>query len=69
MTGSPSRAKIPPKPAAAPTHQPLDEEALQKDRDRRRQLLAAAGRGGTILTGGGLGTSTGQQTLLGGKLS
>ena len=42
-----------PKPAA-PIPQPvaLDDQVQQKDRDRRRAKIAAAGRGGTILTQG-----------------
>ncbi len=54
---APEKIKIPPVPAPAPTPTSLDEEALQKDRARRRQRINASGRGGTILTGGStLGT-------------
>ncbi len=52
LFGSPKKAKAPPPTAPAPTPVELDEEVRQKDRDRRRQRIAAAGRGGTILTAG-----------------
>lgn len=58
-----SKPKAPPPIAIAPTPRALDEEVTQRDRDRRRQRLAAAGRGGTILTQGQ--PLTGQATLLG----
>ncbi len=59
--GSP---KAPKAPAPVSTPRQLDEEVLQKDRDRRRQRIAAAGRGGTILTQGQPLTS-GNATILG----
>lgn len=62
---TPPEVKIPPTPApvAAPT--PLDEATLQKERARRRQRINAAGRQGTILTGGSVLGGTGS-SLLGG---
>ena len=54
-----------PKPAA-PIPQPvaLDDNVKQADRDRRRAKIAAAGRGGTILTQGQT-LSSGNSSLLG----
>ena len=75
MGGGTKKPTIPPavEPPAlappAPTPEMLDDEALQKQRARRRQKLAARGRAGTILTEGGLGEpNTGKSTLLGGSL-
>ncbi len=59
-----SRPKIPPKPAPVPTPRELDEEVKIKDAARRRQRIAAAGRGGTILTQG-QSLASGNATLLG----
>ena len=42
---------IPPTPVA-PTPRQVDEDVKLKDQARRRQRIAAAGRGGTILTQG-----------------
>ena len=57
---TPPEVKIPPTPAPAPTPTSLDESVLQKERARRRQRINAAGRQGTILTGGSVlgGTSS-----------
>lgn len=62
--GGGSKPKAP-KPAA-PIPQPvaLDDQVQQKDRDRRRAKIAAAGRGGTILTQGQT-LASGNATLLG----
>ncbi len=47
------KSPAPPKPTApVPTPRKVDEEIVQKDRDRRRQRIATAGRRGTILTEG-----------------
>jgi hypothetical protein len=54
----------PPTPPPAPTPQALDSSVAQKDRDRRRQRIAQAGRGGTILTQG-QSLASGSATLLG----
>ncbi len=68
--GKGGRPKIPAPTPAAPTPEPLDEVTIQKQRSKRRQRLAAAGRAGTILTEGGFGVSdTGKSTLLGGALA
>ena len=57
-----------PKPPAliAPVATPvqIDEEARQKDRDKRRQRILAAGRQGTILAGG-QSRAEGNATILG----
>ena len=58
-----SKPKPPPVPAPVPTPRELDEEVKQKDSARRRQRIAAAGRGGTILTQGQ--PLTGNATILG----
>ena len=69
--GGAKRAKVPPPADPTPSPVPLDVETLQKDRDRRRQRLQKFGRAGTILTGGGLGSSgnteSSKGTLLGGQ--
>jgi hypothetical protein len=65
-----TRTKLPPAAAPAPSPVPLDVEVLEKERARRRQKLRQFGRQGTILTGGGLGTSdeaSQKGTLLGGS--
>ncbi len=62
---TPPEVKIPPTPAPAPAPTPLDEATLQKERARRRQRINAAGRQGTILTGGSTLGGTGS-SLLGG---
>jgi hypothetical protein len=48
----------------APAPRPEEVDTAQRDRDRRRQRIAAAGRGGTILTQG-QSLSSGSATLLG----
>ena len=64
---TPPTIKIPPTPAPAPTPTSIGDDALQKDRARRRQRINAAGRGGTILTGGSvLGGSQTGSSILGG---
>ncbi len=47
-----SKPKAPKPLAPVATPQQVDEEARQKDRDKRRQRISAAGRAGTILTQG-----------------
>ncbi len=59
-----SKPKLPPTPAPVPTPRELDEEVKIKDAARRRQRIAAAGRGGTILTQG-QSLASGSATLLG----
>ncbi|KKN70119.1 hypothetical protein LCGC14_0434440 [marine sediment metagenome] len=65
---APPEVKIPPLPAPAPAPTPLDQATLQKERARRRQRINAAGRQGTILTGGSVLGGPGQtgSSLLGG---
>ena len=48
----------------APAPRPEEIDTAQRDRDKRRQRIAAAGRGGTILTQGQT-LSSGNATLLG----
>ena len=48
----------------APAARPEELDTAQRDRDKRRQRIAAAGRGGTILTNG-QSLSSGSATLLG----
>ena len=48
----------------APAARPEELDTAQRDRDKRRQRIAAAGRGGTILTQGQT-LSSGNATLLG----
>ena len=47
-----SKPKAPKPLAPVATPQQVDEEAQQRDRDKRRQRISAAGRAGTILTQG-----------------
>jgi len=54
----------PPLPPPVPTPQELDSDVAQKDRDRRRQKIAQAGRAGTILTQGQT-LASGQGSILG----
>ena len=56
--------KPPPPPAPAPMPGQIDEKARQKDQDRRRQRIVAAGRQGTILTEGQT-LSSGSSSILG----
>ncbi len=64
LGGGGSKPKaIPPTPVA-PTPRELDEEVRQKDQAKRRQRIAAAGRGGTILTQG-QPLASGNASLLG----
>ena len=62
-----SKPKPIPPVAVAPTPRELDEEVRQKDQAKRRQRIAVAGRGGTILTAGIplTGSSAGNASLLG----
>jgi len=53
-------------PAPPPTPVSLDVKAREKSLARRRQKSRQRGRAGTILTGGGLGSSGQGATLLGG---
>lgn len=59
-----SKPKPPPTPAPVPTPRELDEDIKRKDDARRRQRIAQAGRGGTILTQG-QSLSSGNATILG----
>jgi len=58
----PEKAKAPPARAVAAKPTQLDEDVLQKQRDRRRAQLLKAGRAGTILTEG---QTLGASSLLG----
>jgi len=60
-----SKAKAPPIPDPTPTVREVDEDVKQKDQARRRQRIAAAGRGGTILTQGAPLAGTQSASLLG----
>ena len=59
-----SKPKAPKPVAPAPTPVQMDEDVKRKEQDRRRQQIASAGRGGTILTAG-QSLSSGSATLLG----
>ena len=59
-----SKPKVPAPVAVVPTPRELDEDVKLKDQARRRQRVAAAGRGGTILTQG-QGLASGNASLLG----
>ncbi len=59
-----SKPKAPKPLAPVATPVQIDEEVRQKDRDKRRQRLLAAGRQGTILAGG-LAREGGNATILG----
>ncbi len=59
-----SKPKPPPTPSPVPTPRELDEDIKRKDDARRRQRIAQAGRGGTILTTG-QGLASGSATILG----
>ena len=64
-----AKSPTPPKPVdPTPIPSKLDEEVLIKDQDRRRQRIAQAGRGGTILTQG-QSLASGNATLLGRTVS
>lgn len=66
MGGGGRSVKAPPPTAPAPTPRQIDEEILQRERDRRRQRIVAAGRRGTILTmGQPLGQTQNMPSLLG----
>ena len=62
--GKGSKPKAPAPQAVAPTPREIDEEVKLKDQARRRQKIAAAGRGGTILTSG-QPLASGNSSLLG----
>ncbi len=62
--GGAKKASAPAPVAVAPTPRQLDEEVRIKDQARRRQKIAQAGRGGTILTQG-QPLASGSATLLG----
>ena len=65
--GGKKGGKMPkPAPPPAPTPMPgkIDEKARQKDQDKRRQRIVAAGRQGTILTEGQT-LSSGSSSILG----
>ena len=66
LFGGGTERAAPPKPVdPVPTPTEVDEGVKQKDRDKRRQKIAQAGRGGTILTQGQPLTGGGNATLLG----
>lgn len=67
LTGS-KKPKAPKPVSPAPTPQTLDEDVRRREQDRRRQRIAAAGRGGTILTEG-QGLASGQSSILGRSVS
>ena len=79
LFGGGKKAKVPepiapiPEKAAAPRPEELNSDIAQKDRDKRRQKIAAAGRGGSILTQGQTLASgsapSGNSTLLGRSFS
>lgn len=60
--GGGKKIKTPPPVAPIATPQELDKQAMVKADDRRRRMLAAMGRQGTILAGG---LQTGKADLLG----
>ena len=60
-----SKPKAPKPMAPVPTPVELDSEVARRDQDRRRARIAAAGRGGTILTQGQGLAQGGSSTLLG----
>ena len=64
LLGGGSKAKKIAPVAIAPTPREIDEDVRQKDQAKRRQRIAAAGRGGTILTSG-QGLASGNASLLG----
>jgi len=59
-----AKPKAPAPIAPVPTPREVDEDVKRKEEDRRRQLIAQAGRGGTILTQG-QGLASGNASLLG----
>jgi hypothetical protein len=72
LISSPKRVRIPPAAEPPPAQEPvpLDVEVLEKEREKRRQKIRQRGRAGTVLTEGGLGTSSDASkkgTLLGGS--
>ena len=58
------KPKAPAPMAPAPIPGELDKSVKQKEQDRRRQLIASAGRQGTILTEGQT-LSSGSSSILG----
>ncbi len=64
LFGKPKTPSPPKLADPVPTPRQLDEDVRQKDRARRRQRIAQAGRGGTILTQG-QPLASGNATLLG----
>ncbi|HDY67580.1 MAG TPA: hypothetical protein ENH85_07305 [Candidatus Scalindua sp.] len=67
--GRSKKPVIPAGPVPAPTPQEIDIEAQRKSEDVRRKLRAQAGRRGTIITEGDLGTpDIGKSVLLGGGI-
>ena len=65
LFGTGSKPEAPKPMAPVPTPVGLDDEVKQRDQDKRRQRIAAAGRGGTILTAGQGLAQGGSATLLG----
>lgn len=59
------KPKIAATPSPVATPRELDEEVRRKDEAKRRQRIAAVGRGGTILTSGQSLSRGGSATILG----
>ena len=64
MFSKPKTPKAPAPVAPAPRPAELDDDVRQREQDRRRQRISAAGRQGTILTEGQT-LSSGKSTILG----
>lgn len=67
--GGRKKVDIPADPDPTPTAVAIDLEAQRKAEDLRRKLKSRAGREGTILTEGGLGTvDVGKSVILSGGI-
>ncbi len=64
MTGSGTKAKLPPLADPIPIPEDIDTQALQKGEAERRRLKSRKGRRSTILTEGTLGVNE-KKSLLG----